>query len=479
MNTKLTLISMIIAVGIACPGIARADVTVLARIDGLSSADEPALTVYEYLQDGSGMNYALVLTDLNTLDTSGYAYKIIDADAGLKAYALAMRPPGTRRTAGYPGTVYYDDGKQLIVTAAAADAFANAGYEVKVLVSPVKPMQKLDNIPLIRRRIPGRGEMVSLDYNALVQNIIDQVYISNLYVDLAKLSGEQEVTVGGQPVTIASRHTRYGTPFMKDTEYAYEWFNMFGLNPEYQYWEANGYSNRNVIATKTGQIHPDEIVLITAHIDDMPSGTYAPGADDNGSGSVGVMTAAEIFSQYQFDRTIRFVLFTGEEQGLLGSGAYADLVYNRGDTIVACYNMDMLAFDSDSEPIVEIHTQRTNDVGYTADLAIATVFVDVVNTYGLSSEITPVIEPSAIWASDHSRFWNKGYPAVLAIEDFQDFNTNYHRIQDRVLYINLPYYTAFVKSSLGTCAQIGGALVPEAAILPVLALAFVFLLRKN
>jgi hypothetical protein len=479
MNVKLSIITVITAIGLSCTGIARADVTVLARIDELSSADEPVLTVYEYLQDGSGMDYALVLTDLTTLDTAGYAYRIIDADAGLKAYALAMLPPGARRIAGYPGTVYYDDGKQLIITAAAADAFADAGYEVKVLVSPVKPMQKLEHIPLIRRRIPGRGEMVSLDFNILVQNIIDQVYISNLYVDLAKLSGEQEVTVGGQPLTIASRHTRYGTPFMKDTEYAYEWFDMFGLNPEYQYWEANGYSNRNVIATRTGQIHPDEIVLITAHIDDMPSGTYAPGADDNGSGSVGVMAAAEIFSQYQFDRTIRFVLFTGEEQGLLGSSAYADMVYNLGETIVACYNMDMLAWDNDSQPIVDIHTRRTNDVGYAADLAIATAFVDVVNTYGLSSEITPEIVPDAIWASDHSRFWNKGYPAVLAIEDWQDFNDFYHTTNDALRNVNMPYYTAFAKASLGTCAQIGGVLVPEAAIMPVLAIAFVFLFRKK
>jgi hypothetical protein len=43
----------------------------------------------------------------------------------------------------------------------------------------------------------------------------------------------------------------------------------------------------------------------------------------------------------------------------------------------------------------------------------------------------------------------------------------------------MPYYTAFVKGSLGTCAQIGGALVPEAAIMPILTLAFVFLSRKK
>jgi len=478
MNTKFVLITVVIAILTAWPGSVHAEEHVLARIDGLSSATETIIPVYEYLQDGDGQDYALVMASRAALDASGYAYRIIDADAGSKSYALALRF-GKPSTADHPGTVYYNDGKQVIISAASVEAFLEAGYEIKALTTPIKRVQKLQDIPLIRSRGPERSPLVSAEYNSLIQNIINEVTISNLYNDLGKLTGEQEVTVDGQQITIASRHTRYGTPFMKDTEYAYELFANLGLNPEYQYWGANGYSNRNVIATKIGQGHPDEILVITAHIDDAPSASYAPGADDNGSGTVGVMTAAEIFSTYQFDRTIRYVLFTGEEQGLLGSSAYVDMVYNRGDTIVANYNMDMLAWDDDTLPIVDIHTRRTNHVGYAADLAIAETFVDIVNTYGLSNSITPEIVPDAIYASDHSRFWNKGYPAVLAIEDWQDFNTNYHRIQDRILYINMPYYTAFVKGSLGTCAQIGGIQVPEAVALPALAALLLTCIRKR
>ena len=58
-------------------------------------------------------------------------------------------------------------------------------------------------------------------------------------------------------------------------------------------------------------------MLIVAHLDDMPATGAAPGADDNASGSVGVMIASEIMRDYQFERTVRFIFFTGEEQGLL------------------------------------------------------------------------------------------------------------------------------------------------------------------
>jgi hypothetical protein len=478
MNKKRVLFTVIAAMLLAWSSGVRADVQVLARIDGLSSTTETIIPVYEYLQDGDGHQYALVLASRSALDASGFSYQVIDADTGTKTYALALRP-GRQLAADYPGAVYYNDGKQVIISSASAEAFSQAGYEVKVLTTPVARVQKQRDIPLIRSRGPEQSPLVSVDYNVLIQNIINEVYISNLYQDLGKLSGEQETTVGGQQITIASRHTRYGTPFMKDTEYAYELFDNLGLNPEYHYWEANGYSNRNVIGTSTGQGHPDEIILITAHIDDMPTATYAPGADDNGSGSVGVMTAAEIFSPYTFDRTIRYVLFTGEEQGLLGSSAYADMVYNLGETIVACYNMDMLAWDDNAFPIVDIHTRRTNDAGYATDLAIAETFVDIVNTYGLSNSITAEIVPDAIWASDHSRFWNKGYPAVLAIEDWDDFNAYYHTTNDALRNVNMPYYTAFVKGSLGTCAQIGGVQVPEAAALPALAALLLAWFRKK
>ncbi len=66
---------------------------------------------------------------------------------------------------------------------------------------------------------------------------------------------------------------------------------------------------------------PDEIVLLIAHLDSISKGTdvIAPGADDNASGCVGLLTAAKIRKSYEFKRTVRFVFTTGEEQSLCGA----------------------------------------------------------------------------------------------------------------------------------------------------------------
>jgi len=78
----------------------------------------------------------------------------------------------------------------------------------------------------------------------------------------------------------------------------------------------------NTVAEIRGTQHPDEVVLLGAHLDSWDLGT---GTTDNGAGAMAVLEAARILAAAHVRpaRTIRFALFTGEEQGLLGSTAYA------------------------------------------------------------------------------------------------------------------------------------------------------------
>ena len=71
-----------------------------------------------------------------------------------------------------------------------------------------------------------------------------------------------------------------------------------------------------------------------------------PGADDNASGSVATLLAADILSQYQWGCTLRFAFWTGEEQGLLGSYAYAQQAYQSGENILGYLNLDMIAWNT-------------------------------------------------------------------------------------------------------------------------------------
>lgn len=79
----------------------------------------------------------------------------------------------------------------------------------------------------------------------------------------------------------------------------------------------------NTIAEIPGTVWPDEVVIVSAHIDSW-DGPQSLGTTDNGTGSAVVLEAARLLAQAgaRPKRTIRFILWTGEEQGLLGSSAY-------------------------------------------------------------------------------------------------------------------------------------------------------------
>jgi len=200
-------------------------------------------------------------------------------------------------------------------------------------------------------------------------------------------------------------------------------------------------------------------VLIGAHIDSYsPQVNLAPGADDDASGTAGVLVAADILSRYEFERTVRFVLWTGEEQWMLGSYAYAAAAQTAGDNIVAVLSLDMIAYDAVDGPTLNLRTRRPDQPGYALDLVTASTFTNVVSTYGLSDQLTPLFTPDGSVAGDHASFWQHGYPAVMAIEDDNDFNAYYHTIDERLYHLDLPYFTAFVKASVGTIAHLAGPL---------------------
>ncbi|HWH03932.1 MAG TPA: M20/M25/M40 family metallo-hydrolase [Gemmatimonadales bacterium] len=95
----------------------------------------------------------------------------------------------------------------------------------------------------------------------------------------------------------------------------------------------------NTVAEIKGSEHPGQVVIVGGHLDSWDLGT---GATDNGTGSIATLEAARIIAQsgVKPKRTIRFVLFTGEEEGLLGSQAYAKAHAGEADSIQAVIVLD-------------------------------------------------------------------------------------------------------------------------------------------
>ena len=247
----------------------------------------------------------------------------------------------------------------------------------------------------------------------LVTQLINQLSSNELYNYTAAQAGNMPVTVGGQQVYIKSRYTFSG--YMRYAEqYLFDYFSSLGLNTSYFNWTYGSYSGKNVIAELPGVVTPSRIWLIGGHFDTISQNPYydSPGADDNGTGVAATMAIARILSQYRFADTIRFVAFSGEEEGQWGSKVYARDRRLRGENIVGYINLDMIGWDSNNDRVMEIHT------GYgPKSNALGTQFIAANDRYaqGLTIERK---SSTASRFSDHSPFWDNDYGSFLVIENY-------------------------------------------------------------
>lgn len=119
----------------------------------------------------------------------------------------------------------------------------------------------------------------------------------------------------------------------------------------------------NVLAIQRGTERPDEVVIISAHIDSRASDPLdatsdAPGANDNGSGSAAVLEAARVLSQQRFPTTIVYALLSGEEQGLYGGRLLARHAAAQGWTVKAVINNDIVGGSRGSDGATETEHVR-------------------------------------------------------------------------------------------------------------------------
>jgi Zn-dependent M28 family amino/carboxypeptidase len=165
-------------------------------------------------------------------------------------------------------------------------------------------------------------------------------------------------------------------------------------------------STRNVIAeTPTGD--PTRVVVIGAHLDSVSRG---PGINDNGSGSATILEIAETYAaQGRTPRNkLRFIWFSAEEQGLIGSGVYVDSLSQADrDNILAMLNFDMVGspnfvrfvYDGDG-------SAGASPPGPAGSAVIEQVFLDYFASQGLAIEPTPFDG-----RSDYGPFIEVGIPA--------------------------------------------------------------------
>lgn len=289
----------------------------------------------------------------------------------------------------------------------------------------------------------------------IIGDIIDSLRIDSMLRYVEEMSGEVPIDLGAGPVTISSRHS--DNPLNAVAQQYYEQkLASWGYTTTAQAFNATG---RNVLATKTGVTHPDEIVILCAHYDALPAGMFnAPAADDDGSGCAAVLEAARILQDIPFERTIVFALWDQEEQGKIGSIYYANSMAGDDENIVGVVNMDAIAWDGNGDKKARVHARPVAN-----SMAIADTVFAVLERYAIDIDLL-LTTPGATY-SDHASFWSAGYGAVLMIEEFTgDGNPFYHTMNDRVEHFDVPYFEKLARLSIASMAALAIPFDPTAVV---------------
>jgi len=237
------------------------------------------------------------------------------------------------------------------------------------------------------------------------------------------------------------------------SHYIYEQFENMGIQVRYHNWSAKinksnptVVASQNVEATQPGSDpNYDDIIIFNAHYDSA-KGTV--GANDDGSGTVAVLAAAYALSQYSFKRTMKFVTFSGEEQGLFGSDAYVRELYDQRTPVLVEFNADGIGRATTAENGRKIRLSVTEDTGWIVD-----IMQKITKEYGLNFDITTFWKVNRylpIGFSDYYYFTKFGYESISVWEAEGD--PNYHSPQDNISNINFSYLVNITRHIAATMA---------------------------
>lgn len=216
--------------------------------------------------------------------------------------------------------------------------------------------------------------------------------------------------------------------------------------------------SENVIAYIKGTEKPEEVIVITAHLDHegVKNGKTYYGADDNGSGSIAILEIAEAFKKAQNlgkapKRSIVFLHVTGEEKGLLGSAYYAENPIFPLKNTVACLNMDMIgrvdeAHKDNPDYIYLIGTDRLSTDLHDVSEKANKKYVNINLDYRYNAHDDP---NRFYFRSDHYNFAKHNIPVIFY---FNGVHEDYHQptdTSDKIEYkllekrTRLVFYTAW------------------------------------
>ncbi|CAN5333903.1 M20/M25/M40 family metallo-hydrolase [soil metagenome] len=250
----------------------------------------------------------------------------------------------------------------------------------------------------------------------------------------------------------------------------------------------------NVIATLPSVSGPakDRVYIVSGHydsrnLDPMDAVNAAPGANDDASGVAAVMEIARVLSRSKFDATIVFVCFAGEEQGLLGSAAFAEKAKAEGWNIVGVLNNDIIGNTrggnrvsddrrvrvfSEGVPSTESAMQlqaRQSNGGENdgASRQLARFIKEIGELYVPGFNVSLVYRRDRFGrGGDHIPFLRQGFPAVRLTEPNEDFSRQHQNVTSRFArpYGDVPEFVDY--EYIASVARVNAAVLANLAAAP-------------
>jgi Zn-dependent M28 family amino/carboxypeptidase len=297
-----------------------------------------------------------------------------------------------------------------------------------------------------------------------MQHLLDRVSVDCIRDHIRALEGIRHPLVAPEALERAA-------------DYILDAFRALEYAAEPHLFTEGGRQFRNIVATRPGLRHPDERLLVVAHYDTVED---SPGADDNASGVAVLLELARVLAPVEFHRTVHLVAVNLEERqregpvevvGLCGSRALAADAQRQGWQIEGAIVLEAVAYAGGE------HVQTTPQglpvalppvgdfIGLVANegsRGLDDAFVQANRRHQIPLPVVPLVVPGNgemlpdTRRSDHTSFWDRGYPAVMLTDTANFRNPHYHQPTDTLETLNLSFAANVCRAVVATLLELAG-----------------------
>ncbi len=253
-----------------------------------------------------------------------------------------------------------------------------------------------------------------------------------------------EAHVVALATTIGPRNSDHPEALAQASQYIQDQWREEGYSPHIQSFREGDQVFENLWVDIPGTTHPDELVIVGAHYDSCMT---TPGADDNASGTAGILELARLLRERPAGPTLRLAAFTNEEPPffkgrLMGSLVMAKSLRKEKARIRGMISLEMLG-DFRDEPGSQLYPaglewffpSQGNFLGFVGNHASRSWVRKILGEFRKVATIPSVgiASPSGVIGvdlSDHWSFWQNGYPAFMITDGGPFRNTRYHTSKD-------------------------------------------------